>query len=394
MPHRQRRSYPAAASGARISKSRPGARRTAGGILVEVVAALDKVVIAEHPTPGDCRLRHPERRPGGTPLLEDDFIQAFDSLYRAYVAKQVRALNLEGWLDMTLTLHVVRGLAAALARGRPPPARGGTGHWPRRPSSTPWTSCAPRWSRPGGSTRSSRRWWATTAGSAPSGRSGSVTSAAKQFLCGYEAGEIAHVENVLKGEQLTCYHRVLDRTEDTFTQEAETIEDITRELQTTDRFELKSETDRTIQNDLSVEISGQVERSMYGAVEGLGDAGVADSLSTTDSPAQLEQLPRTSWTACCRGFRSAPGGTHHPEDPRGRGDTPTSQARARRRLCRRHLPLARQALQGLGLQLRQAADVRVHRARAGRLRPGGVHQDPAAGELAADPAAACPARAS
>ena len=74
----------------------------------------------------------------------------------------------------------------------------------------------------------------------------------KQFLCGYELGEVAHIENVLLGENRRRKHRILDRVEDTLTEESEVTEDTTRELQTTERFELKAESDSTIQTDLNL----------------------------------------------------------------------------------------------------------------------------------------------
>jgi hypothetical protein len=104
----------------------------------------------------------------------------------------------------------------------------------------------------------------------------------KQFLCKYEAGEIAHVENVLKGERKERSHRRLDRTEDIFATETDKTEETERELQSTDRFELKNETEKTIQTDLSAEIGTSVSGS-YGAVEYSANAGVSFSLSTSES---------------------------------------------------------------------------------------------------------------
>lgn len=104
----------------------------------------------------------------------------------------------------------------------------------------------------------------------------------KQFLCKYEAGEIAHVENVLKGESKERSHRRLDRTEDIFSTQTEKSEETERDLQTTDRYELKVETESTIQNDLNAELAALVSGS-YGTVQYSVNAGISYSLSTSDS---------------------------------------------------------------------------------------------------------------
>lgn len=68
----------------------------------------------------------------------------------------------------------------------------------------------------------------------------------KQQIKRYEASEIAHVENVLIGEKKSRSHRRLERTEETFTSDNETIHEQAHELQTEDRFELQRETATTI----------------------------------------------------------------------------------------------------------------------------------------------------
>jgi hypothetical protein len=104
----------------------------------------------------------------------------------------------------------------------------------------------------------------------------------KQFLCKYEAGEIAHVENVLKGESKERSHRRLDKTEDIFSTQTEKSEETERDLQTTNRYELKVETESTIQNDLNAELAASVSGS-YGTVQYSVNAGISYSLSTSDS---------------------------------------------------------------------------------------------------------------
>lgn len=71
----------------------------------------------------------------------------------------------------------------------------------------------------------------------------------KQQLKRYEAGEVAHVENVLKGEAKERKHRRLTRTEESFLTETEKTVEEERDLQSTERFELQRETSNTIKED-------------------------------------------------------------------------------------------------------------------------------------------------
>jgi hypothetical protein len=71
----------------------------------------------------------------------------------------------------------------------------------------------------------------------------------KQQIKRYEAGEIAHIENLLAGESKTRTHRQLDRTEQVFTTVKEQQHEKETELQTTERFELNRETTKTLEID-------------------------------------------------------------------------------------------------------------------------------------------------
>jgi hypothetical protein len=74
----------------------------------------------------------------------------------------------------------------------------------------------------------------------------------KQQIKRYEAGEIAHVENVLIGEKKSRAHRQLDRFEETITTDKETTRVHETELETADRFELNRETSQTIKEDQQI----------------------------------------------------------------------------------------------------------------------------------------------
>jgi hypothetical protein len=74
----------------------------------------------------------------------------------------------------------------------------------------------------------------------------------KQHLQKYRRMDIAHVENVLIGEKKTRTHRLLEREEQTFITSSETTHEKQTELQTTERFELNQETQKTIKQDQSI----------------------------------------------------------------------------------------------------------------------------------------------
>lgn len=104
----------------------------------------------------------------------------------------------------------------------------------------------------------------------------------KQTLLAYVAGEVAHIENVLKGEAKTRTHRKLDRTETTlFTSDEETT-DTERDTQTTDRFELKREAENTIKEDTSVK-AGLTVTASYGPVVATASGEFAYAASKQDS---------------------------------------------------------------------------------------------------------------
>jgi hypothetical protein len=80
----------------------------------------------------------------------------------------------------------------------------------------------------------------------------------KQWLCGYRVGEIAHVENVLAGETKTRQHRRLERSVDTLRYASERTEDIEQDQQSTDRFELKRESEAVLATDLNINARASV----------------------------------------------------------------------------------------------------------------------------------------
>lgn len=85
----------------------------------------------------------------------------------------------------------------------------------------------------------------------------------KQEIQKYEADEIAHIENVLKGESKDRTHRRLKRSEEIYLTETETTEESEEDLHTTDRFELQTAAQETIKQDSSLGVDVTVK---YGGV--------------------------------------------------------------------------------------------------------------------------------
>jgi hypothetical protein len=71
----------------------------------------------------------------------------------------------------------------------------------------------------------------------------------RQKLLGYKLSDIAHIENVLASESRTRTHRRKVTTEEIFITETETEKTEERDQQSTERYELKTEVDLTVQSD-------------------------------------------------------------------------------------------------------------------------------------------------
>jgi hypothetical protein len=87
----------------------------------------------------------------------------------------------------------------------------------------------------------------------------------KQQLVGYEGADIAHIENVLKGESKKREHTSTTRSETVVTTEEETTTEDSRDLSSTSRFEMSQETSSTIKEQFDVKGSVQVT-AKYGPV--------------------------------------------------------------------------------------------------------------------------------
>jgi hypothetical protein len=113
----------------------------------------------------------------------------------------------------------------------------------------------------------------------------------KERLLRYKTGEVAHIENVLDGESKERTHRRLDRSEEILTIETESIEETEKDNQTTDRFELKKETEKTIESDMSIDAGVTVSAS-YGPVELGAYANFAYSTSSSETTRNSQNFAR------------------------------------------------------------------------------------------------------
>ncbi len=104
----------------------------------------------------------------------------------------------------------------------------------------------------------------------------------KQHIKRYEAGEIANIENILRGEsrkKSNKHNLTLDRT---LVTETEKTTETSTELTTTERFELKTEAENTVKEDITAR-AGMSVSAKYGSVEINANADAAYGLSKTDS---------------------------------------------------------------------------------------------------------------
>lgn len=105
----------------------------------------------------------------------------------------------------------------------------------------------------------------------------------RQQLKRYEGGELAHIENILKGEAKLRVHERSRETEQTTTVEVETKKDEERDTQTTERFELKREASQVIKEDMSLKAGLSVSGSYGPTIEFKAYADVAMNRSKEES---------------------------------------------------------------------------------------------------------------
>ena len=88
----------------------------------------------------------------------------------------------------------------------------------------------------------------------------------RQEIIAYEAGEVAHIENILEGEAKERSHRRRREKEETFSLTEENEEESERDLQSTSRFELQRESQKTIDKQTATEAGVKVTAA-YGVIK-------------------------------------------------------------------------------------------------------------------------------
>jgi len=89
----------------------------------------------------------------------------------------------------------------------------------------------------------------------------------KQQLTGYEAADVAHIENVLRGEHKAREHSRREENELITVTEQENLTSEEHELETTDRFEMTRETSQTIKEDVALKAGLTISGSYGPTVE-------------------------------------------------------------------------------------------------------------------------------
>jgi hypothetical protein len=102
----------------------------------------------------------------------------------------------------------------------------------------------------------------------------------KQWLIEYIPGEISDIHNVMKGEVKKRSHRLLEKTEQTFSFTSETQQETTRDTQSTDRFEVKSEAEQVVKSDFNVNAN---VRAQYSGVAVVVTANAGFAYNHSDS---------------------------------------------------------------------------------------------------------------
>ena len=105
----------------------------------------------------------------------------------------------------------------------------------------------------------------------------------KQKLLRYEAGEIAHIENIMQSEERWREHKRINESEEVFEIEQEIEEENVRDLNSTERFELQTEAEKVIKSDTKFEAGAEVSVSYGSFLTVNAFANYSQSNSSTES---------------------------------------------------------------------------------------------------------------
>jgi hypothetical protein len=115
----------------------------------------------------------------------------------------------------------------------------------------------------------------------------------KQWLTGYLPGEISHIHNIMKGESRLRTHRRTERSEEVVSLSTSRTEDTTRESQTTERFEVKSEAENVVNTMLNVTANANLTYNNSAAmITASAGAGFAYTRATEDRTKTAQNFAR------------------------------------------------------------------------------------------------------
>ncbi len=191
----------------------------------------------------------------------------------------------------------------------------------------------------------------------------------KQQLVRYEGADVAHIENVLKGERKLREHSRRRETEELTFRETEITTTEERELESTTRFEMSRETSETIKEDAALKagltVSGKYGPTVEFSASAEGSVSRSKEEATKSASSFSQDVTERSATKVTERVleRSSLRVTNEVIEK-------NSHELDNVRWHRPHLgrvPVGQQGLPGPDVQLRHPDDVRLHGAGAGRL---------------------------
>jgi len=114
----------------------------------------------------------------------------------------------------------------------------------------------------------------------------------RQAVKRYALGEIAHIENIMRGELRDRTHRHSTSVSETVAIETERTSEESRDLQTAERFELQQETSRIIREEASREVALSISASYGPFVEGTANITFGHSESSEESTRNATRYSR------------------------------------------------------------------------------------------------------
>jgi hypothetical protein len=110
-------------------------------------------------------------------------------------------------------------------------------------------------------------------------------------LARYEVGEIAHIENVLRGEYRSRSHKLQEETEVVEEQEETSETESKKDMETNERFQLQSEIDRSLQEQMQA--SGSVTATYLGTVSVTANVSGSYQRNRTEAERTASEMSRS-----------------------------------------------------------------------------------------------------